>query len=154
MMDKTKEHVSKHCESKLDVHCEKESKKLIAVGISKEACNAGCHEDLTRLKIDVKPTEPGTKTVKNRKNRDEIAHADEIEVRSTIDRSKQYESDVHFLSNNVQFSKKVFIATVKSNVKNSVKPGASVGLISGRCCCKINKLNFIFDNNSLLAIES
>lgn len=125
MMDKAREHAKKHAEMKMKAYCKKTNQVLETVGISKEACK-DCHENLSSdQNIEFAPKKQGTKTVKNW----EEVSEDQVELRR-----KKIRDDVELslFSNNIQLSKKAFKGAVKDNLKNSFKPGGSVGLISGK----------------------
>lgn len=128
MIDKARDHAAKHAETKIQAYCEKKRKSLKKVAVSKEPCE-GCYADLRKHGVAMIPEEPGTKRVTSRRAVDK----GEVEVRNRIDRSKEYETDFHMYNNNFHQSPKAAKEIIKSNVKRSVKPGASVGILSGKC---------------------
>lgn len=127
MLDKARDHASKHAETKIQAYCEKTGNKLRKEGVSKKQCE-GCHADLRKNGVAMEPETPGTKRVTNRRAVDK----DEVEVRNRIDRSREVEVDFHLYNNNIHLSTKTFKETLKNSVRRSVRLGASVGIISGK----------------------
>lgn len=82
MIDKAKDHASKHAEMKMLAYCgKKPDEKLREVGISKEPCK-GCYTTLSASSVGMEPADPGTKKVTNWR----LVDKDEVEVRGRIDR--------------------------------------------------------------------
>jgi hypothetical protein len=130
MIDKAKDHTSKHAESKIQASCKAQGDELLKVGVNKPPCK-GCHEDLSGQNVDMNPSEAGTKKVTSRRQVTE----DDVEVRREFKRREETEITVQVFEVNHNLhdlSAKAVKQNIKANVKNALRPGASVGLISGK----------------------
>jgi hypothetical protein len=125
MAQNGKTHARNHAEMKNVSHSKKIGENINVMGISKKACN-GCHTTLTNKNIEIE-REKGDNRVTNWSPDNEI----ETVVVHKENRNNKYEANLKFASNNIDLSKKGLVRNAKNSMVNSLKPGASVGVISG-----------------------
>lgn len=123
MTGKAYEHASNHAEMKLQRYSKDNKTSLEAVGVSKDVCKS-CHSELKKNDVDVS-ADHGNKEVTHWRNPDdkkmkvEPVYKENVRVKASLG------------SHNIDLSASGVKNTIKDNVKNSFKPGASVGIISG-----------------------
>lgn len=135
MKEKAYAHAEKHAESQIIAFAEKTDSTVTDMAISKPPC-AGCFNELNENGVKMVPEKRGTSKVTHRR----AVNKDEVEVRKKVVRSKQIQHGLSYESNNVHLSTKVLKETVIRNAKRSVKPGASVGILSGKCIVMVGLL--------------
>jgi hypothetical protein len=123
MIQNCKTHARDHAEMKSVSHSKKIGENINVMGISKEACN-GCHTTLTNKNIEI-DRERADNRVTNWAPDDEI----QTVVVHQENRKNKCEANFKFASHNIDLSKKGLVRNAKNSMV--IKPGGSVGLVSG-----------------------